>query len=43
MTDYREAKTHDWWFDKEYNEYCAILETVDGELRFITTPKHEEK
>lgn len=43
MADYSEAKVHDWWNDIEFNEYCAILETVDGELRFITTPIKEEK
>jgi hypothetical protein len=43
MADYSKAKTLDWWYDAETNEYCAILETVEGKWRFITTPKHEEK
>ena len=42
MADYSEAIVHDWWVDLEFNEYCAIIETVDGELRFLFTPKKEE-
>lgn len=41
MADYREAKVLDWWDDKEFNEYIAVLETVEGQWRLIITPKHE--
>lgn len=43
MSDYRDAKVHDWWKDKEYKEYFALLETVEGQLRLITTTVEEPK
>lgn len=42
MADYSQSKILDWWYDIEFNEYYALLETVEHELRLIITPKKEE-
>ena len=41
--DYFQATIHDWWYDKEFNDYYALLETEEGQLRLITTPRQEGK
>ena len=33
---YFDAKILDWWRDKDFNEYEAIIE-INGEWRLITT------
>lgn len=37
MADYKDAKVHDWWRDKEFNEYYTIIETLEGQLRIVIT------
>ena len=45
MDEYREAKIHQYWDDKEFNAMYTIIETTEGQLRLIVTPykKQEEK
>ena len=42
MADHRDSKVHDWWYDAEFNIYCALLETVDKKLHLVTNTKKEE-
>jgi hypothetical protein len=42
MSDYRYATVIDYWFDKEFNSYYSVIETVEMEIRLIITPVSKE-
>lgn len=39
---YRYASVIDYWFDKEFNAYYSIIETVEMEIHLIITPVSKE-
>ena len=41
MADHRDSKIHDWWYDAEFNEYCALMETTNHVLHLVTNGKKE--